>query len=145
MGTPNNNRRHVLTHARVNFSQSETNSFPRGGGGLKFLLLQLVVVVVVVGGGVTEKIQNKLVHLPITFDFIFSKSQRLRRYLAQQPSFNYFNRSQILFRQLFIHPQGSLAPGFRSRGDKFPLQSGRPRWGLASSLKLSTCQNPIGQ
>ena len=29
----NNNRRNVLTHARVKFSQSETSSLLRGGGG----------------------------------------------------------------------------------------------------------------
>ena len=29
----NNKRRNVLTHARVNFSQSETSSLLRGGGG----------------------------------------------------------------------------------------------------------------
>ena len=32
----NNKRRSVLTHARVNFSQSETSSLLRGGGGVKF-------------------------------------------------------------------------------------------------------------
>ena len=29
-------RRNVLTHARVNFSQSETSLLLRGGGGVKF-------------------------------------------------------------------------------------------------------------
>ena len=29
----NNKWRDVLTHARVKFSQSETSSLPRGGGG----------------------------------------------------------------------------------------------------------------
>ena len=32
----NNKRRNALTHARVNFSQSETSSFLRGGSKVKF-------------------------------------------------------------------------------------------------------------
>ena len=43
-----NKRRNVLTHARVNFSQSETNSLLRGEGGLHFELL--------LWGGLREKI-----------------------------------------------------------------------------------------
>ena len=41
MDMRNNNRRNVLTHARENFSQSETSSLLRGGGGgeLNFELL----------------------------------------------------------------------------------------------------------
>ena len=39
MDMRNNRRRNVLTHARVNFSQSETSSLLRGGGELKFELL----------------------------------------------------------------------------------------------------------
>ena len=34
MDMRNNNRRNVLTHARVKFSQSETSSLLRGGGGI---------------------------------------------------------------------------------------------------------------
>ena len=33
MNMRNNNRRNVLTHARVKFSQSEASSLLRGGGG----------------------------------------------------------------------------------------------------------------
>ena len=54
----NNKRRNVLTHARVNFSQSETSSLLRGGE-LKFELLVCVCVCVCVcvggGGGVNRK------------------------------------------------------------------------------------------
>ena len=50
MDMRNNKRRNVLTHARVNFSQSGTISLLRGGGGgLNFELLLW-------GGGLTEKI-----------------------------------------------------------------------------------------
>ena len=46
----NNKRRNVLTHARVNFSQSETSSLPRGGGReLNFELLLKG------GGGINRK------------------------------------------------------------------------------------------
>ena len=51
MDMRNNNRRNVSTHARVNFSQSETSSILRGEGGeLNFELL------LGGGGGLTEKI-----------------------------------------------------------------------------------------
>ena len=58
MDMQNNKRRNVLTHARVNFSQSETSSLLRGGGGgggegeLNFKLLLWG------GGGLTEKIRE---------------------------------------------------------------------------------------
>ena len=50
MDMQNNKRRNVLTQARVNFSQSETSSLLRGGGGgLNFELLLWG------GGGVNRK------------------------------------------------------------------------------------------
>ena len=60
MDMRNNKRRNVLTHAQVNFSQSETSSLLRGGG-LNFELLLW-------GGGggggeLTEKIRNKIMFL----------------------------------------------------------------------------------
>ena len=51
MDMRNNNRRNVLTHARVNFSQSETSSLLRGGGGGGGLYFELLL-----WGGLTEKI-----------------------------------------------------------------------------------------
>ena len=49
MNMRNNKRRNVLTHAQVNFSQSEASSLLRGEGGLKFELL--------LWGELTEKIR----------------------------------------------------------------------------------------
>ena len=42
MDMRNNQRRNVLTHARVNFSQSETSSLLRGGWGVWVLNFELL-------------------------------------------------------------------------------------------------------
>ena len=58
MDMQNNKRRNVSTQARVNFSQSETSSLLRGGGGAEFKFWASTV-----GGGggeLTEKIQQRL-------------------------------------------------------------------------------------
>ena len=43
MDMRNNKRRNVLTHARVNFSQSETSSLLRGAGGTRELNFELLL------------------------------------------------------------------------------------------------------
>ena len=64
MDMRNNKRRNVLTHARVNFSQSETSSLLHGGGGeLNFELL--------LWGGVNRKDpQPVLIFEPYNFPIL---------------------------------------------------------------------------
>ena len=69
MDMRNNNRRNVLTHVRVNFSQSETSSLQNGGGGL--------ILSFYCGGGINRKDpkispEKTTTQLPKNSEMVFS-------------------------------------------------------------------------